>query len=102
MIHTLHQALECAIRVSHRKPTTRSTLTTTTRTSTTHKNPNIKCNTCGEKGHISRTCPKKKVNELAIEEISEVEEEDSGVEIDEISEDEELDIEEKRARDEEL
>ena len=42
------------------------------------------------------------MNELAIEEISEVEEEDSGVEIDEISEDEELDIEEKRARDEEL
>ena len=37
-----------------------------------------------------------------MEEISEVEEEDSGVEIDEISEDEEVEIEEKRARDEEL
>lgn len=96
MISTLHQALECAIRVSHRKPA--RTTASVTRSTVVHKNPNIKCNTCGEKGHISRNCPKRKVNEVDIQEISEVEEEDSGVEIDELSDYEDVEIEEKRAR----
>lgn len=102
MIKTLQEALQCAMRVSHRKAT-RSTLPRPS-TTTPHKNPNITCNKCGQKGHISRTCPNnKKVSELA--EVNEaqadsgVDEEGSDVDIYEVGEDdEEVDIEEKRTR----
>lgn len=45
MIKTLQEALQCAMRVSHRKTT--RTPSTRTPTAAPHKNPNITCNKCG-------------------------------------------------------